>query len=205
MDLTYTTKSGGSKKAIRVPFNPPLAGYEDVKGRLLQMKVDAEEALGMVRPPPLPSLPSSLKCLSHTGEKPNNRLLRIPSLRMEDHTPHHRTPLHDLRARPRVRTIQPRMPHRRPHPRRVAVVGPHRHLGVLGRVPRCRVHLYVFALQEASDASRPHCESALCFVCVGGEGADVFGGVGFVFVDDVGVWVPCVHGLSQARTGGEDR
>lgn len=56
MDLTYTTKSGESKKAIRVPFNPPLAGYEDVKGRLLQMKVDAEEALGMVRPFPFPPL-----------------------------------------------------------------------------------------------------------------------------------------------------
>lgn len=49
MDLTYTTKSGGSKKEIRVPFNPPLAGYDEVKGRLLQMKVDAEDALGMVR------------------------------------------------------------------------------------------------------------------------------------------------------------
>ena len=60
MDLTYTTKSGGSKKAIRVPFNPPLAGYDEVKGRLLQMKVDAEDALGMVRYPPVPlSLPRS--------------------------------------------------------------------------------------------------------------------------------------------------
>lgn len=49
MDLTYTTKSGSSKKEIRVPFNPPLAGYDEVKGRLLQMKVDAEDALGMVR------------------------------------------------------------------------------------------------------------------------------------------------------------
>lgn len=55
MDLTYTTKSGGSTKAIRVPFTPPLAGYEDVKGRLLQMKVDAEEALGMAKNPTINS------------------------------------------------------------------------------------------------------------------------------------------------------
>ena len=47
MSLTYTTNKG--KNEIRVPFNPPLSGYEDVKPRLLSMKVDAEEALGMVR------------------------------------------------------------------------------------------------------------------------------------------------------------
>lgn len=46
MSLTYTTSSG--KQDIRVPFDPPLAGYEEVKPRLLGMKVDAEEALGMV-------------------------------------------------------------------------------------------------------------------------------------------------------------
>jgi hypothetical protein len=33
-----------------VPFDPPLAGYEEVKPRLLGMKVDAEQALGMVNP-----------------------------------------------------------------------------------------------------------------------------------------------------------
>ena len=47
MSLTYTTSSG--KHDIRVPFDPPLSGYEEVKPRLLGMKVDAEEALGMVR------------------------------------------------------------------------------------------------------------------------------------------------------------
>lgn len=47
MDLKYTTK-GGESKEIRVVFDPPLAGYEEVKPRLLTMKADAEEALGMV-------------------------------------------------------------------------------------------------------------------------------------------------------------
>ena len=48
MSLTYTTNSG--KNQIRIPFEPPLAGYEDVKPRLMNMKADAEEALGMVTP-----------------------------------------------------------------------------------------------------------------------------------------------------------
>lgn len=67
MDMTYTTKSGGGKKEIRVPFNPPLAGYDEVKGRLLQMKVDAEDALGMVR---YPSPPLSF-LRSRTTDRPN--------------------------------------------------------------------------------------------------------------------------------------
>ncbi|KAI0685319.1 hypothetical protein BC835DRAFT_1514180 [Cytidiella melzeri] len=49
MSLTYTTNAG--KNEIRVPFQPPLAGYEEVKPRLLSMKVDAEEALGMMKAP----------------------------------------------------------------------------------------------------------------------------------------------------------
>lgn len=52
MNLAYQTKaSGNAKKQLRVEFDPPLAGYEEVKPRLLSMKVDAEEALGMVRMP----------------------------------------------------------------------------------------------------------------------------------------------------------
>jgi hypothetical protein len=47
MTLQYTTKAGGDKSVV-VPFDPPLAGYEEVKPRLLAMKVDAEDALGMV-------------------------------------------------------------------------------------------------------------------------------------------------------------
>lgn len=48
MDLTYTTKAGATKN-VRVVFDPPLAGYEEVKPRLMNMKADAEENLGMVR------------------------------------------------------------------------------------------------------------------------------------------------------------
>ncbi|PCH34859.1 hypothetical protein WOLCODRAFT_19627 [Wolfiporia cocos MD-104 SS10] len=46
-----TKSSGDLKKEIRIVFDPPLAGYEEVKPRLLSMKVDAEEALGMARAP----------------------------------------------------------------------------------------------------------------------------------------------------------
>ncbi|CAL1702486.1 unnamed protein product [Somion occarium] len=54
MTLTYTTKAGGdAKKQVTVPFDPPLAGYAEVKPRLMNMKVDAEEALGMTRAPQL--------------------------------------------------------------------------------------------------------------------------------------------------------
>ncbi|KAI0729075.1 hypothetical protein C8Q72DRAFT_344272 [Fomitopsis betulina] len=51
MTLTYTAKSGGAEKEVRVQFDPPLLGYEEVKPRLISMKVDAEEALGMARAP----------------------------------------------------------------------------------------------------------------------------------------------------------
>ena len=47
--------TGTSKpKVVRVEFDPPLLGYEEVKPRLLGMKVDADEALGTVRPNPYP-------------------------------------------------------------------------------------------------------------------------------------------------------
>jgi len=50
MNLSYqTTSSGDEKISIRIEFEPPLSGYEEVKPRLLSMKADAEEALGMVR------------------------------------------------------------------------------------------------------------------------------------------------------------
>ena len=49
MTLTYKAKAGGAEKEVRVRFDPPLLGYEEVKPRLISMKVDAEEALGMVR------------------------------------------------------------------------------------------------------------------------------------------------------------
>ena len=48
MTLTCTMKEG-SKRDVRVPIDPPLSGYEDVKPRLLEMKALAQEGLGMVR------------------------------------------------------------------------------------------------------------------------------------------------------------
>ena len=50
MTLTYTTSASkdAPKKTVRVEFKPPLSGYDEGKPRLLNMKVDAEEALGMV-------------------------------------------------------------------------------------------------------------------------------------------------------------
>ena len=54
MSLTYQSKSGTNSQ-VRVEFNPPLSGYAEVKPRLLSMKADAEESLGMVRHPPASS------------------------------------------------------------------------------------------------------------------------------------------------------
>lgn len=50
MSLEYKVKDKGEeKKEVRVQFDPPLAGYEEVKPRLLAMTADAQESLGMVR------------------------------------------------------------------------------------------------------------------------------------------------------------
>lgn len=49
MTLTYQTKGSTETKEVRVVFDPPLAGYEEVKPRLMNMKGEAEEELGMVR------------------------------------------------------------------------------------------------------------------------------------------------------------
>ncbi|KAL6306510.1 hypothetical protein BKA93DRAFT_748238 [Sparassis latifolia] len=80
MTLTYSTKSGDeAKKEVRVEFDPPLAGYEEVKPRLLSMKVDAEKALGMSTAPQVTTfhLPSdalvtvvALGCLFYTIYSP---------------------------------------------------------------------------------------------------------------------------------------
>ena len=48
MTLLCKMKSGESR-SVRVPIEPPLAGYHDVKPRLLEMKSIAQENLGMVR------------------------------------------------------------------------------------------------------------------------------------------------------------
>lgn len=49
MTLTYKRKNGQSN-VVKVPFKPPLSGYDEVKPRLLGMKAEAQEALGMVCP-----------------------------------------------------------------------------------------------------------------------------------------------------------
>ncbi|KAJ7485069.1 hypothetical protein B0H11DRAFT_2157375 [Mycena galericulata] len=50
MTLTCTLKNG-SKKEVLVPIDPPLAGYNDVKPRLLEMKAVSQEGLGMIKSP----------------------------------------------------------------------------------------------------------------------------------------------------------
>ena len=50
MNLTYQVKGSTDTKEVRVEFDPPLLGYEEVKPRLMDMKGQAEEQLGMVRP-----------------------------------------------------------------------------------------------------------------------------------------------------------
>lgn len=60
MNLEFKTKDSAAKpQVVRVAFDPPLVGYEEVKPRLLGMKADADEALGTVRDPfsPLRSSP----------------------------------------------------------------------------------------------------------------------------------------------------
>ena len=62
MTLLYKVKGDpNSKKSVRVEFDPPLAGYEEVKPRLLAMTADAQESLGMVLSPslftPIPLMP----------------------------------------------------------------------------------------------------------------------------------------------------
>jgi len=52
MNLEFTIKDSAAKpQVVRVAFDPPLVGYEEVKPRLLGMKADADEALGTVRDP----------------------------------------------------------------------------------------------------------------------------------------------------------
>ncbi|THV00803.1 hypothetical protein K435DRAFT_750719 [Dendrothele bispora CBS 962.96] len=55
MNLRCTLRSG-QKKEVRVPIEPPLKGYDDVKPRLLEMKALAQEGLGMIKSPVLNEL-----------------------------------------------------------------------------------------------------------------------------------------------------
>jgi len=60
MNLSYSLKNGGVG-SVHIKFDPPLARYDDVKPRLLAMKADAQEALGMLKSPKITSfrLPSN--------------------------------------------------------------------------------------------------------------------------------------------------
>ena len=44
--LTYTPRHDVTQ--VEIEFDPPLAGYEEVRPRLLQMKAEAESSIGMV-------------------------------------------------------------------------------------------------------------------------------------------------------------
>ncbi|KAG2057591.1 hypothetical protein BDR06DRAFT_908378 [Suillus hirtellus] len=52
MTLSYKLQSGVSN-SVRVPFNPPLPGYDGAKPRLLSMKTEALDGLGMLKVPKL--------------------------------------------------------------------------------------------------------------------------------------------------------
>ncbi|KAF5345042.1 hypothetical protein D9758_010429 [Tetrapyrgos nigripes] len=62
MNLRCTLKSG-QKKEVRVPIEPPLKSYDDVKPRLLEMKAIAQEGLGMIKTPVLSELHIPLSSL----------------------------------------------------------------------------------------------------------------------------------------------
>ncbi|KAG9033154.1 hypothetical protein FRB95_000496 [Tulasnella sp. JGI-2019a] len=51
MHLSYTVKGSDVESTVRIPFDPPLMGFEEVKPRLMSMKVDAEVDLGMAKNP----------------------------------------------------------------------------------------------------------------------------------------------------------
>lgn len=114
MNLSYVTKKDGpnykgEKKVVRVLFEPPLSGYEEVKPRLLGMKADADEALGTVRIfYPLfthfflhfvsqlcERLILMLRYL-HTGQSPPNHILRPPHKSLPNSLPPRSPRLHHL-------------------------------------------------------------------------------------------------------------
>lgn len=90
MDLEYKMKDAAAllksskPQVVRVEFDPPLLGYEEVKPRLLGMKVDADEALGTVRPPPSIShkIVVNIHTFIHAGQGSANHAFRttVPDL-----------------------------------------------------------------------------------------------------------------------------
>jgi hypothetical protein len=68
MTLSYKTAHAPSEaKTIRIAFEPPLSGYEEVKPRLLSLKLDAEESLGMVPRPHISSFRIPKQVFTQTG------------------------------------------------------------------------------------------------------------------------------------------
>jgi Domain of unknown function (DUF4499) len=55
MTLGYKLEGSSDENFVKIDFEPPLSGYDEVKPRLLSMKLDAEESLGMVPRPQLKS------------------------------------------------------------------------------------------------------------------------------------------------------
>jgi len=51
MNLSYRVSDSKAEKEVRVTFDPPLSGYDEVKPRLLGMTADAQESLGMTKAP----------------------------------------------------------------------------------------------------------------------------------------------------------
>lgn len=73
MNFKYQTKGSTEWKECRVVFDPPLAGYEEVKPRLMNMKGEAEEELGMVRP-------TSILCLTFVSNSFIRSQVRAPQV-----------------------------------------------------------------------------------------------------------------------------
>jgi len=55
MMLKYKLRDSKAEKTVKVSFDPQLSSYDEVKPRLLSMKLDAEESLGMTPRPQLKS------------------------------------------------------------------------------------------------------------------------------------------------------
>ncbi|KAI5987629.1 hypothetical protein EDD15DRAFT_2173270 [Pisolithus albus] len=93
MSIKYKLKNGGNGQVV-VSFQPPLAGYDEVKPRLLSMKADAQESLGMIKAPHLTTFSVSssmlywffivLLCCSYVTVYPSpGTSLKIPFTTLE--------------------------------------------------------------------------------------------------------------------------
>ena len=67
MTLSYKVDGSSGEHTIKVSFDPPLVGYDEVKPRLLSMKLDAEESLGMVPRPQIKTFEFPKSVYTQTG------------------------------------------------------------------------------------------------------------------------------------------